>query len=259
MISPTILMPMAGAGQRFRTIGEHRPKPLIPVLGIPMFHLAAQSLRSRFTDAPVICVIQATHDRDDDLSAHLRAALPGVSVAVVPELTGGALETCLAADALVATDRSAPLVVMDCDLTFAAAAYCRRLATMADTAGLLLSFRSRAPRYSYAAVEDFRVVRTAEKDPISDHALIGAYGFASADLFFRVARSIVGRNLRVGGGEFYVSSAFNALIAEGLTVRLEDADAYWSFGTPEELATAIAAPALPAHMRQIGLTIEGGS
>jgi dTDP-glucose pyrophosphorylase len=257
MSSPTILMPMAGAGLRFRNIGEHRPKPLIPVLGIPMFRVAIQSLRSRFADAPVICVIQVVHDRDADLAASLRAALPGVSLAVVPELTGGALETCLSADALVA-DRSAPLVVMDCDLTFAAAAYCRRLAAMGDTAGLLLSFRSRAPRYSYAAVEGGRVVRTAEKDPISDHALIGAYGFASADLFFRVARSIVDRNLRVGGGEFYVSSAFDALIAEGLTVRLEDADTYWSFGTPEELAATIADPALPAHMRRIGLAIEGG-
>jgi dTDP-glucose pyrophosphorylase len=175
----------------------------------------------------------------------------------VPELTGGALETCLAADALVA-NRLAPLVVMDCDLTFAADAYCRCLAAMADTAGLLLSFRSSAQRYSYAEVEDGRVVRTAEKDPISDHALIGAYGFASADLFFRVARSIVSRDLRVGDGEFYVSSAFNALIAEGLTVRLEDADAYWSFGTLGDLAATVADPAFPAHLRNVGLAIEGG-
>jgi dTDP-glucose pyrophosphorylase len=247
---------MAGAGQRFRDAGEWRPKPLIPVLGAPMFQLAVNSLRRHFPHAPVVCVVQALHDRETGLSAHLRAALPGLSVAVVPELTGGALESCLAAEGLVA-DRSAPLVVMDCDLTFSSAAYCNRLQAMADAAGLLLSFRSRLPRYSYASVVDGLVVRTAEKDPISDHALAGAYAFASADQFFRVARAIVGRNQPVGGGEFYVSSAFNGLIAEGLTVRLEDADAYWSFGTPEELATAITDTALPAHMRQLGLTVEG--
>jgi dTDP-glucose pyrophosphorylase len=257
MTTPTILMPMAGAGQRFRDAGEHRPKPLVPVLGTPMFSLAAQSLRARFAAAPVIAVIQAAHDRAHDLAARLCATLPGVTVAVVPGLTGGALETCLAAATLVA-DPDSPLVVMDCDLTFRAAAYGDRLAAMGDTAGLLLSFRSRAPRYSYAAVRDGRVVRTAEKDPISDHALIGAYGFASAGLFFRAARSIVGRNLRVGGGEFYVSAAYNDLIAEGLRVRVEDADAYFSFGTPEELAAASADPALPDHMRQLGLTVEGG-
>ncbi len=256
MTTPTILMPMAGAGQRFRNAGEHRPKPLVPVLGTPMFSLAAQSLRARFASAPVICAIQAAHDQDYDLAARLRATLRDVAVAIVPGLTGGALETCLAAEALAAPN--SPLVVMDCDLTFRAAAYCDRLAAMADTAGLLLSFRSRASRYSYAAVRGGRVVRTAEKDPISDHALIGAYGFASARLFFRAAHSIVGRNHRVGGGEFYVSAAYNDLIAEGLTVRLEDADAYFSFGTPEELAASAADPALPNHMRQLGLAVPGG-
>jgi NDP-sugar pyrophosphorylase family protein len=257
MSPPTILMPMAGAGQRFRDAGEMRPKPLVPVLGVPMFHLAVQSLRRHFAEAPVICVVQTRHEREAGLASRLRAALPGVLVAFVPELTGGALETCLAAEEQV-EDRTAPLVVMDCDLTFSAAAYCRRLDAMADTSGLLLSSRSHLPRYSYAAVEDGRVLRTAEKDPISDRALIGAYGFAPANLFFRVARTVVARNQRAGGGEFYVYTAFNALIAEDLTVRLEDADAYWSFGTPEEHAAAIADPALSSHIRQLGLTIEGG-
>lgn len=256
MTTPTILMPMAGAGQRFRDAGEHSPKPLVPVFGTPMFSLATQSLRTRFAGAPVICVIQAAHDREYDLAARLRATLPDVTVAIVPGLTGGSLETCLAAEVLAAPD--SPLVVMDCDLTFRSGAYCDRLAAMTNTAGLLLSFHSRAPRYSYAAIRDGRVVRTAEKDPISDHALIGAYGFASASLFFRVARSIVSRDHRVGGGEFYVSAAYNDLIAEGLTVRLEDADAYFSFGTPEELAASTADPTLPDHMRQLGLAVEGG-
>ncbi|HVY15780.1 MAG TPA: glycosyltransferase family 2 protein [Rhodopila sp.] len=253
MTRTTILMPMAGAGQRFRDAGETRPKPLVPVLGVPMARLAAQSLRRGVPDAAVVCVIQAAHDAAYGLGARLRAALPGARIATVPAPTGGALETCLAADPLV-TDRTGPLVVMDCDLTFAAPAYCDRLGAMRDTAGLLLSFRSRLPRYSYALVEAGRVVRTAEKDPISDHALIGAYGFASADLFFGVARAIVGEGRRVGG-EFYVSAAFNVLIARGLTVRLEDADAYWSFGTPEEHAAAVADPALAAHVRTL---LEGG-
>lgn len=256
MRTPTIVMPMAGAGRRFRSTGEERPKPLVPVLGVPMFRLAVQSLRTWFPDAPVICVVQAAHDRGHDLSSRLREALPNVAVAIVPALTGGALETCLAAEALVAHP-AAPLVVMDCDLTFRAASYAARLGEMRDAAGLLLSFRSRAPRYSYAAMQDGRVVRTAEKEPISDHALIGAYGFASAELFFRIARSIVARNQRVGSGEFYVSAAFNDLIADGQTVRLEDADDYWSFGTPEELAASVADPALPAHIARLGFAPEG--
>jgi hypothetical protein len=250
----TILMPMAGAGSRFRDAGELRPKPLIPVLGIPMFRLAAASLLARFPAARIVCVVQARHDRDHDLSATLPQALPNAAVATVPALTGGSLETCLAAEALVA-DRHAPLVVMDCDLTFDAPAYCDRLAAMGagtdDAKGLLLSFRSRAPRYSFAEVANGRVTRTAEKDPISDRALIGAYGFASAETFFATARSLVARNVRTGGGEYYVSAAYNDLIAQGHTVRLEDTRAYWSFGTPEELAAALQDPALAPHAARL--------
>src|SRR5207237_751086 len=146
---------------------------------------------------------------------------------------------------------------LDCDLTFAAHAYVERLRAMAagtdDTAGLLLSFRSRAPQYSYALIENGRVLRTAEKEAISDRALTGAYGFGEAAQFFAAARNIVERNLRTGNGEYYVSSVYNALIAAGGTVRIADVERVWSVGTPEELAAALRDSAFPAHLRALGL------
>jgi dTDP-glucose pyrophosphorylase len=255
----TIVMPMAGLGSRFRDAGSTLPKPLLPVLGVPMFRLAAASLTGRFPDARVVCVVLAEHDAAYGLSARLTAELPGAAVAVIPQLTGGSLETCLAAEPLV-TDAGAALVVLDCDLTFRAAAYSDALAEMAagidDWDGLLLSFRTHEPRYSFAELDGERVLRTAEKVPISDHGLIGAYGFASARLFFRVARTIVAANHRTGGGEFYVSAAYNFMIAEGLMVRAKDVDAYWSVGTPAELATAQGDPGLQHHISMLGLTGE---
>jgi dTDP-glucose pyrophosphorylase len=259
MTALTILMPMAGDGSRFRRVGELRPKPLVTVHGIPMFRLAAASLTAHFPAATVICIVQDRHDREYDLSRLLTEAIPSVRIARVPALTGGSLETCLAAEELAAGP-GAPLVVLDCDLTFSSPGYLARLAAMGEArdtdSGLLLSFRSREPRYSYAALDGHRVTRTAEKDPISDRALIGAYGFGSAGTFFRLAHSIVRRNLRTGGGEYYVSSAFNALIGDGGVVRLEDASGYWSFGTPEELAASAADPALLAHIRALNLPVE---
>lgn len=258
MTALTILMPMAGAGSRFRQTGETRPKPLVTVHGIPMFHLAAASLTRYFPDATLICVIQAAHDREFGLARALTLAVPAIRVAVVDALTGGALETCLSAEPLV-DDPHAPLVVLDCDLTFASPDYCGRLRAMADgsdlATGLLLSFESVDPRYSYAELEEGVVTRTAEKVPISNHALIGAYGFSQADRLFQIARSIVDRNLKVGSGEYYVSSAFNELISLGATVKLERASDYWSFGTPEELAASSDDPDLIRHLRDLGLPI----
>jgi dTDP-glucose pyrophosphorylase len=250
----TILMPMAGRGSRFARHGRDLPKPLIPVRGIPMFRLALASLRKRLPEAALVCVVLAEHEAAFGIGGRLREADAAARIVAIPEVTGGALETCLAASATC----EGALVVLDCDLTFAAPAYIERLRAMAagddDSAGLLLSFRSRAPQYSYAMVEDGRVLRTEEKNPVSDHALTGAYGFGDAAQFFATARDIVERNLRTGNGEYYVSSVYNGLIADGGTVRIADVERVWSVGTPEELAAALRDRAFPAHLRMLGLT-----
>lgn len=253
-------MPMAGLGSRFRSAGELRPKPVIPVLGVPMFRLALGSIRARVPDAEVVCVVLAEHEARAGIATLLAQAEPAVAIAMVPELTGGALETCLAAEPLV-RNVAAPAVVLDCDLTFSSPAYCERLLAMQagtdGAAGLLLSFRSGAPRYSFAEVRDGQVLRTAEKVPISDRALIGAYGFGSAALLFRIAHEMVARNQRTGNGEFYVSGAYNTMIAEGLPVGIVDVEQYWSMGTPEELAGALASPDFIMHVNRLEKALTG--
>jgi dTDP-glucose pyrophosphorylase len=247
-------MPMAGRGSRFARQGVSLPKPLIPVCGFPMFRLALASLRQMLPEAALVCVVLTEHEAAFAIGDRLREGDPSARVVAIPEVTGGALETCLAASSAC----EGLLVVLDCDLTFAAPAYIEHLRAMAagddDSAGLLLSFRSRAPQYSYAVVEEGRVLRTEEKNPVSDRALTGAYGFGSAAQFFAAARDIVERNLRTGNGEYYVSSVYNALIANGGTVRIADVERVWSVGTPEELAATLGDPAFPAHLRALGFT-----
>jgi len=253
----TILMPMAGRGSRFARHGIDMPKPLIPVCGIPMYRLALASLQHSFPDATLVCVVLAEHQANFAIGDRLREADPAMRIVAIPEVTGGALETCLAAS----DSCDGVLVVLDCDLTFAAPTYVERLRAMvtgtADIDGLLLSFRSRAPQYSYAVVEDGRVLRTEEKRPVSDRALTGAYGFGDAGRFFANARNIVERNLRTGNGEYYVSSVYNALIGGGAAIGITDVERIWSVGTPEELASALADPAFPAHLRRLGLEPAG--
>ena len=255
----TILMPMAGRGSRFARDGIDVPKPMIPVCGIPMFRLALASLRHALPDAAVVCVDLAEHEAAFAIGDRLRETEPRARIVAIPEVTGGALETCLAASDAC----EGALVVLDCDLTFAAPAYIERLRAMAagedDSTGLLLSFRSREPQYSYALVENDRVVQTAEKQAISDRALTGAYGFGDAGRFFAAVRDIVERNLRTGNGEYYVSSVYNALIAAGGTVRIADVERMWSVGTPEELGDALRDPAFPAHLRSLDLKPDAES
>jgi NDP-sugar pyrophosphorylase family protein len=237
----TVIMPMAGLGSRFAAVGETAPKPLIDVAGVPMFRLALDSVRSEEPNAKLVTIVLAEHQRRVGIADRLAHAEPSAQIAVVPELTGGSLETCLAAEPYLQPDEQ--VIVLDCDLVFRSPSYFESLRSIGrgqdSAAGVLVSFRSSEPRYSYAEVVDGRVTRTAEKQPISQNALIGAYGFASAEVFFTAARGIVERNLRTGNGEFYVSSVYNQLIAQGRIVRLSAAEQYWSMGTPEELKACL--------------------
>lgn len=250
----TILMPMAGRGSRFAREGETRPKPLIPVLRVPMFRLALASIRRDLPDAQTIAVVLAEHESEFGIQNHILAADRSAHVVVIPDVTGGTLETCLAA-APLAEHRAGPLIVLDCDLTFASPDYLARIRAMEagqdDSNGLLLSFRSTVPHYSFAATDGDRVTRTAEKDAISDRALAGAYGFGSNAAFFAAARDIVARNIRTGNGEYYVSSVYNRLIEAGATVRLAEASRLWSVGTPEELRSALSDPAFRDHVQAL--------
>ncbi|HEX2149551.1 MAG TPA: glycosyltransferase family 2 protein [Actinomycetota bacterium] len=232
-----ILLPMGGLGRRFRDVGVSTPKPLIPVLGVPMFKRALASFDRFEGEKTHIVVVREDDDKEFGLAKMVKEVDPGARIVVLDHNTLGAVETCLAArDEL---DPSLPVVVMDCDIAFESPDYFRAIQDATTTGaldGLLLSFTSTDPRYSFAEVgEDGLVVRTAEKQPISTHALMGAYFFTRADVFLEAADALMAKQISARMPEYYVSLLFNELIQSGkrvglVTGRLD------SFGTPEELA-----------------------
>jgi dTDP-glucose pyrophosphorylase len=248
----TILIPAAGAGSRFAVMGEHRPKPLIDIAGKPMAFWAQACLAQAVPDCRIVFVVLRAHDERFGICGVLSNAVPGAAFAVAPALTGGSLQTCLLARDLVA---DGPLVVLDCDFAFRSTAYQRALGAMIDgrktAAGLLLSFRACDPRFSYAEMDGTRVVRTVEKQAISDRALVGAYGFRESRAYFDIAARLVRDEARVANGEFYNSSVYNELIRAGETVSITDVDEFFSFGTPEELQASLANPRLPGFLSSV--------
>ena len=103
------------------------------------------------------------------------------------------------------------------------------------TGGALVSFESNEPRYSYAALgEDGFVARTAEKEVISNHALCGAYFFASGRRFKQITHLLLAEPAFTKP-EYYVSLLFNYLLKDGEKVWLAPMEEYYSYGTPEEL------------------------
>lgn len=235
-----IIMPMAGEGSRFRDAGWTTPKPLIELKGKPLFVRAIESVKVDGAPLKYSFIVRQEHIEKYGIDRSIRAILPEAMVYSVEKTTRGAVETCLVAEAGIADDDA--IVVMDCDLEFDSAGYRRliadALASPADkaTGGALVSFESDLPRYSYAETDGSgRVLRTAEKEVISSHALCGAYFFASGREFKKIAHRLLNEPVMTKP-EFYVSLLYNYLLKDGAPVWLAPMEMYRSYGTPEELA-----------------------
>lgn len=237
-----VLMPMAGMGSRFIEAGFGTPKPLIRVEDQPMFLKALSSL------APIIqgpeqfkyrltVIIQEKHQAAFGLGDKIKKTVPNCLVIQLKEVTRGAVETCLMAkDSFSAED---PLLILDCDLWFRSEPYFQLIRSVlqgkCNLAGGLLYFKSDDPRYSYAEIERGKVLRTAEKEVISNSALAGAWFFSSSDIFLRAAHALLGNQISCEIREYYVSLLYNYIIADGHSVGAAPVDEYKSYGTPSEI------------------------
>lgn len=238
-----IIMPMAGEGSRFARAGWTTPKPLIQLHGVPLFQRAIGSVSIEGVDMKYSLIVRQEHIDNQHIDELIKGFLPEARIFSVLKTTRGAVETCLVAEEAI--DDEDAVVVMDCDLEFRSKRYNELVAEALSLSidecdgGALVSFESDNPRYSYAEVDnDGRVVRTAEKDPISSHALCGAYFFGSGKDFKRIAHQLLVDGTH-GKAEFYVSLLYNYLLAEGKTVRLATMEEYHSYGTPEELSAYV--------------------
>ncbi len=238
----TIVIPMAGRGQRFVDAGYRVPKMLIEAHGKSLLQWSVDSLPLAACEWLVFIGL-AEHEREFGLSGQIRrwyGGGPRLSFVFLPGVTGGQAETVLAARTSINPEK--PLLIFNIDTAFHSPTLAQ---TLADTAndGVLGAFASREPRFSFAAANENGIVtRVTEKEPISEHALTGMYHYRRAGDFLAVADAAVKHNQRVKG-EFYVAPLYNALIAQGRRFVIDACDAHYILGTPAELEAFLARPA----------------
>jgi dTDP-glucose pyrophosphorylase len=232
-------MPMAGEGSRFKNEGWTTPKPLIELNGMPLFQHAISSVQAEGIELKFSFIVRQEHIDEYKIDDGIRKYISDANIFSVLKTTRGAVETCLIAESAIEDDEG--VIVMDCDLEFRSKAFIDIIReflskpTIEADGGALVSFESNDPRYSYAAVdENGNVVRTAEKEVISNHALCGAYFFSTGVRFKQIAHRLINEPVFVKP-EYYVSLLFNYLINDGANVRLASVEEYYSYGTPEEL------------------------
>lgn len=234
-----IIMPMAGEGSRFLKEGWNTPKPLIQLHGTPLFKRAIGSVLTDGIPMKYSFIVRQNHIDEYDIDKGIQSFLPEARIFSVQRTTRGAVETCLIAESAI--DDNDAVLVMDCDLEFRSARFIELIKAALSLSGAeaqggaLVSFESDSPKYSYAEIDANNVVlRTAEKEVISNHALCGAYFFSSGKRFKQIAHRLMNEK-NFAKPEYYVSLLFNYLIEAGETIYLATMEQYYSYGTPEEL------------------------
>lgn len=226
------IMPVAGLGSRFATVGISKPKPLIDIGGKPMVRWAADSIPF-VEDSEFVFVARQAHINEYDIDEHLEQIFtPEITVVVIDYLTEG--PACTAALAQEAVDDDESVVVTDSDHYFESDAYERLLTGDRDgIRGAIPVFRSDDSGLSYSVVDERMCVqRVAEKEPISQYANIGAYYF---DRFgdFRSALDAAMERGETVNDEYYVAPLYNELVDGTDSVMACECETVWSLGTPD--------------------------
>jgi len=237
------LIPMAGAGSRFSEKGYIDPKPLLPILGLPMVVSAAKALPG--TDENMIFVLRDFHIKDYGIDKVLLSHFPDAKIIIIDQLTEGQASTCLMAKDLINNDSELFIGASDNGMIYDEEKF--NLAKLeADV--LVFSFRNNPtvlpnPKaYGWVEVaEDDKTILEAKvkfdmPDPIKKHAYVGAFWFKKGEYFVSGAEEMIANNTRINN-EFYVDECINNLIQMGYNAKVFEVDHYICWGTPNDYKT----------------------
>jgi len=230
-----ILIPMAGAGSRFKEVGYQLPKPLIDIKGKPMVQRVVENLNIK---GKYIFVVRQDHCDKYNLESLLTDIAPNCEIVVTDGLTEG--QACSALLATEHINSAEPLLIVNSDNYFVwDTENFLHLIQNPDVHGTIFTFKdeSRSPNWSYARVdENNNVLEVAEKEAISDNALAGAFYWRRGSDFVNYTNQMIDKDIRVNG-EFYIAPVFNGAIADRHRIKNYTIYDMKSMGTPTELST----------------------
>jgi len=241
----SVLMLMAGAGNRFSEEGYEVPKPFIPVDGGFMVEEAARALP--LGERYLFLGRRDFQARYPQLEKSLLKTFPNAESLYVDHVTQG--QACTALLAKDCIDPNKGLLIGACDhaplcdpISFAEQT---QLHTGIDA--LIFTYRNnpavrhRPQMYGWVETAGTRAVTVSVKtplegDPIKHHAIMGAFWFRRSSDFWVHAEQMINEDRRVNN-EFYIDECMNYLIRAGLNVHVFEVPYFASWGTPDELRT----------------------
>ena len=237
-----ILIPMAGAGARFKKEGYKVSKPLILVNQNPMVVEATNHLPN---SEKQIYICRREHLEGEKIDIEVKKHYPNSKFISIDYLTEGQAATCLLAKDEI--NNNEELIIGACDngMIWDEKNF---LFEKNEVDCLVWTFRNnvtvvnKPEAYGWVEInKEKEAKRVSVKVPISstptsDHAVVGTFWFKKGKYFVDAAEKMITKNRRINN-EFYVDECINELIEIGLKVKVFEVDKYICWGTPNDLRT----------------------
>lgn len=232
-----ILIPLGGQSSFFDNEEYPYPKPLIEINGRLMIELLIESFSSLHTPYRFIFIVQKNDCRKFHLNNTLK--LLAGDQAVIIELSGDTKgAACSALMAIDYIDNTDALLIsngdqlLDLDMNVLLDFFEHQ-----QSDGGVVCFTSVHPKWSYVRLdEQQKIIETAEKRPISKHAIAGLYYFRQGSDFVKAAMRSISNDANVNG-LYFIAPALNEMVLDNkrLTVYQVDNDCYHSFYSPQKI------------------------
>lgn len=245
-IKSITLIPLAGKGSRFSTLGYKKPKPLLEVSGKPMIIQAVNSLPQ---SQKLIFVALKEHLQNYPLKKVLKDEFINPKIVSLENVTQGQAITCSLGLKDEDINSSLLIAATDNGMIYDQNKY-QKLIEDKNVDAIIFTFcnhvssKSNPQMYGWVKTDHKNnAISVSVKVPISkkihkDHAIVGTFWFKKVEFFNQGLKNLIDKNIKINN-EYYVDSLMGELINLGLNVKVFEVDNYLCWGTPNDYETFI--------------------
>jgi len=230
-----IVITMAGLGSRFKKAGYRVPKYMIEAHGRTLFEWSMMSLSGyQSMIEQCIFVVRKEDQSADFITAECRKmGINRHQIIEIGYLTDGQATTAMLASCK--WNKENGLLIYNID-TYVEPGQLRYEEIKGD--GFIPCFYGKGDHWSFVKLDEVgKAVEVREKSRVSDYCTLGAYYFASCQLYEELYNEYYVGSQNLEKGEKYVAPMYNFLIQKGgeIYISLVDEGTVHVLGTPEEL------------------------
>ncbi len=243
-----VLIPMAGAGQRFADAGYRVHKPAIPTIDRydgtekPMVVCATKDLPGVAADGSNVIYVDRTFHREDGVEDAIRAYYEKAQFITIDRLTEGQACTCMLAKEYL--DPEEELLIAGCDngMDIDQTAFEE---TKQTCDCIVFTYRHNEAvlqnpnAYGWMLTDEEGTItgtsikKAISDTPMEDPAVVATFWFKRAKIFLDATEKMIRENDRING-EFYVDQTVKHVLDLGYRAKIFDIDRYVGWGTPAD-------------------------